>query len=252
MALFALARRDLLLKYGQSTLGFLWLVLQPLGYSFSFWWFFHQTHPQMPLGWGEAMALWAGLVGWYMVSRSIQDGSTSIFANRELLTKVACPLVVLPMASVMVSAFDTVLLVSMTLLGLTLWQGVDGWTIHGLLSLGLALGWFVLLSSALALWGVTFATHSHDIRMVLPFAMQIMLLTSPLIQPVLGPSIRDQWLVLYHPLTAPLLLIRHGLLGTPLILELSEWVRSALLLAVLWIGGAGWFQYRETSLMDRL
>src|SRR4051812_19753576 len=96
--------RDLKVRYAQTALGAAWIVFQPLAmmlvYTFAFSHLAKVSIPGIPY---PVFAL-AGLTLWIFVSRGFMIGSESLIANMPLVTKTACPRVLIPLAAV-VSVF---------------------------------------------------------------------------------------------------------------------------------------------------
>ena len=96
--------RDIKVRYAQTALGGVWMLFQPLAlmlvYTFAFSHLARVTIPGIPY---PVFAL-AGLTLWIFVSRSVALGSDSVLTNIALVTKTACPRILIPLAAV-VSVF---------------------------------------------------------------------------------------------------------------------------------------------------
>lgn len=96
--LVRLVRKELQVKYKNSTLGFLWSMLNPALYLFVFWLVF-----QVILKSGIpdfAIYLLSGLLVWNLFSTAVSSATVSITTNGALVGKVYFPREVLPLASV--------------------------------------------------------------------------------------------------------------------------------------------------------
>ena len=101
--LLNLVRKELRGRYKDSTLGFVWSLLNPLMYVVIFWIVFGLLLtggiPRYP-----AFVL-SGLLPWTLFATGITAGTASVVANGPLLKKVAFPREVLPLASVGAALF---------------------------------------------------------------------------------------------------------------------------------------------------
>jgi ABC-2 type transport system permease protein len=93
-----LVRKDLKVKYQDSTLGFLWSLANPLllfaVYSFVFQVVFKSGIPNF------GVYLMSGLLLWTAFQGSVQGAAGSVTGNAGLVRKVPFPLPVLPLASI--------------------------------------------------------------------------------------------------------------------------------------------------------
>ena len=85
--LFMLTRRDLLLRYRQTAMGFGWAIFMPVINTIVFTVIFRkvakiETDVPYPVFW------YCGLLPWNMFATSLKTGINSLFSNKTLLTKV--------------------------------------------------------------------------------------------------------------------------------------------------------------------
>src|SRR5438128_2019336 len=96
--LYFLTLRDLKVRYKQTLLGVVWVVLQPLLLTLVFTVFLglvvRVTTPGLPY----PIFVYSGLLPWMFISGGILGCSTSLTGNANLLTKVYFPRVLLPAA----------------------------------------------------------------------------------------------------------------------------------------------------------
>ena len=93
-----LVRKELKVRYKNSSLGFFWSMLNPLMYLVVFYVVF-----QLVLGSGVpyfAVFLLSGLLGWNLFSASLAAATGSITGNASLVNKVWFPREILPLASI--------------------------------------------------------------------------------------------------------------------------------------------------------
>jgi len=104
---FALVSKELKSKYKSTTLGFLWIVVNPLlqmivlTIVFSF-----IIKIQVD---NYSLFVFSGLLPWMFFSLSIQGGTSSLITNRDLIKKVPFPREILPISSVLAHLFIFIL-----------------------------------------------------------------------------------------------------------------------------------------------
>lgn len=89
--LYFLIWRDLKVRYKQTALGYLWVVLQPLSMTLVFAFFLgmlgHVPSDDVPY----SVFAYAGLVTWVFFTNAILSSSYSLIGNANLITKVYFP-----------------------------------------------------------------------------------------------------------------------------------------------------------------
>lgn len=96
--IFSLVKKDLRGRYKGSVLGFLWTFINPLLQLVVFTLVFSVI---MKAGYEQYyMFLFVALVPWMFFASSVQDGSTSILREKDMVKKIYFPREVLPIATV--------------------------------------------------------------------------------------------------------------------------------------------------------
>jgi ABC-2 type transport system permease protein len=150
-----LARRELTAKYKSSFLGVIWSMLHPLLYLVVFYvvfsLFLRNNIPDFPV------YLLSGLLPWTLFSSSIGGATESITGNAQLVSKVAFPQEMLPLATIRAQTVNF-LFQFLVLAGYLILFGFP--VLHkGLVLLPLALAVLLLFTTMLA-----FATASQNVR----------------------------------------------------------------------------------------
>jgi lipopolysaccharide transport system permease protein len=190
--LWALVARELKGRYRRSLLGPGWAILQPLIYMVVFT-FLRGVLDISSEGVPYVIFTFSALVPWTFFSNAVIRCGPSIASNASVLKKIAISREVFPLAGVVASFVDFVI-ASLILAVIMFWYKVPvGMSIFllpilvamsGLLAMGIGLG-----VSALG-------TYKHDIIFVMPFLMQLWLLTTPIMYP-LG-NVPERWQFLYQ------------------------------------------------------
>jgi lipopolysaccharide transport system permease protein len=244
----ALGMRDLRLRYRQTLLGVVWVVLQPLIAALIFAFVFGKV-AQVPTD-GQPYVLFAlaALAGWNFFASIITRASTSLIQNPQLVTRVYFPRLILPL-SVVPAAFVDLLVTVVAFLGLAFAQGRTPAT--PLLALPLVLALLGILALGTGFAAAALAVRYRDVQYLLPVAIQFALYACPIAYS--SSAVTGRWRALYfaNPLAAPLELMRWSLLGTPApsFNHLAYSVAAAL---ALWLAGTWTFRRIEQSFADEI
>lgn len=103
--LITMTRRDLLLRYKQTIMGFGWAILMPFTYMIVFSVIFTRVVPletEAPY----PIFAYAGLLPWNFFASSLRFAVGTLVTNRTLVTKVYFPREILPFSVILVSLVD--------------------------------------------------------------------------------------------------------------------------------------------------
>ncbi len=172
-----LASRDLKSRYRQSLLGVAWSLMQPL-FTLAVFLVFFTLLGQSPAvsGVPYVVSLLCGIILWNFFSGVLNATANSLPGNVHLITKVYCPRLVFPLATVIVGLAD--LAVSVVVLAAVL--------VYYRIAPGVALlllpGFVVMAALAALAVGLLMAALSvrwRDIRFTIPVLLQAGFFASP-------------------------------------------------------------------------
>jgi lipopolysaccharide transport system permease protein len=103
--LYQMTRRDLLLRYKQTVMGFGWAVFMPLLNTAVFSVIFTRVAP-LETDIPYPLFAYCGLLAWNFSASSFRFAVTSLTSNASLVTKVYFPREIFPISAVMVSIVD--------------------------------------------------------------------------------------------------------------------------------------------------
>jgi lipopolysaccharide transport system permease protein len=228
--LYFLAWRDVKVRYKQTVLGAAWVVLQPLCMMLIFSLFFGRLAGMPSDDVPYSLFAFAGLVPWTFFSTAVTMSGNSVVNSANLVTKVYFPRLIVPMAAVGAAMLD--LLFTFTVLGvLMVYYGVAPGP--GLLALPLLLALLALLALAFGVLTSALNVKYRDVRVALPFLLQLWFFASPIIYPT--SMVPPDWrgLLALNPMTGIIEGFRAALFGRKefdtLALALSAVVTLALL-----------------------
>ncbi|HUX89004.1 MAG TPA: ABC transporter permease [Chloroflexota bacterium] len=193
-----LALRDVRARYQQSILGVYWTVLNPLATAAVFTVVFSLI-AQVPVGATPyAVFVLCGLVPWNFFANAMNNATGSLVGMAGLLTKVAFPREILPLAAIVARLVD--LLVSfVVLLVIMLWYRVPfHWTIL-LLPIPIAIELTFLIGLGLLLSAANL--FYRDVSQLLGVILSLWIFLTPVVYPIDRVPPRLQALIELNPLT---------------------------------------------------
>lgn len=230
--LYYLVRRDLVVRYVQTVLGFGWAILQPLVTVAIFTIFFGRLADVDSQGVPYALFSLAAIVPWTYFSGGLNLAAGSIAGNFTLLTKVYFPRLFLPLSPLLAAFVDFV--IAFAILGVVL--GATG-RAPELEALALPLLVLIMLAATLGL-GLLLASlgsRYRDVRFATPFFVQLLLFVSPVIYAAEVVPTPARYVYALNPMVGVVEGFRASLLGTtafPWELVGMSAFGSAVLLAV--------------------
>ena len=222
--LYFLTLRDIKVRYKQTLMGAVWVVIQPLMTMLIFTLIFNKFARLDTKDIPYPLFAYSGLLLWTFFSNAVTTGTYSLVNNSHLVTKVYFPRVFMPTAAVGAGLVDLAI-ASLLLISLAIYYGVRP-------SLGaLMLPLLVFLAAMLALGTgmlVSALTVKYrDLRHALPFVMQFWMFASPVIYPSSIVPEQWRWILLINPMTGILEGFRAALTGQPF-----DWTMIAISAAV--------------------
>lgn len=171
-----LAQRDIKLRYRQTLLGVVWVIIQPLFtsavFALIFGRFGNLPSEEVPY---EVLAFIA-ILPWNLVSQSITRASSSLVRDMRMVTRVFFPRVIIPVSSTVSAALDfcvsfVVLLIILLIYGLPI-----TWRI-ALLPLLTVIAWLLAVSVSLLISALN--VYYRDFQYAVSFALQAWMYISP-------------------------------------------------------------------------
>jgi len=244
--LYFFARRDIKLKYAQTKLGWLWTFVQPVVMMLVFTLAFRKLGRVATESIPYPVFTFAGLTLWLFISRSIANGAESLIANSQVLTRTACPRLLMPLSSILSGLFDLAI-TFLILVGFAALYGIYPTWRFALAPLTILLAMTLVLGLSLILSAVN--VRHRDVRNLLPLALQLLLFLSPIAYPLntLGPK----WTTVFafNPLVGVIEAFRWSVVGTPPPTSLELGVSITAAVAFL-TGGLAYFSRAERVFAD--
>jgi len=179
--LYTLSVHRVNVRYKQTALGVLWAVLQPLLMMVIFTAVFSVLARMPSDGRPYALFAYAALLPWTFFATSLSNGTNSLVAHTQLITKVYFPREILPLTYIVAGLFDFAI-GFVVLLGLLAWYHVgltaQAWNLIPIVALLAA--WTLAVALFLAALQVRF----RDVGVALPALVQLWMFASPVIYPL--------------------------------------------------------------------
>ena len=244
--LYFLTWRDVKVRYKQTLLGVVWVVIQPSFITLVFSIFLGRLAGVPSDGIPYPLFAFCGLLPWQLFSHALTNASNSLVANERLITKVYFPRLVIPLSAALSGMVDFGCAFAV-LLGMMVYYGVVPtialWTIPG----------FVIMAAATAvgvsLWLSALNVEYRDVRYAIPFLTQLWFFVSPVVYP--SSLVPEKWRLWYglNPMVGVIEGFRWALLGkteAP-----GPWLAaSTVVTLIVLVGGLYYFRRMEKNFAD--
>lgn len=208
--LFFLALRQIKVRYKQTIMGALWAVLQPfltmIVFTIIFGNFAKIPSENIPY----PIFSYSGLVLWTYFSTSLSQAGNSLVDNSNLVTKVYFPRLFIPTSSCLAGLVDYSVAMCIILLMMVYYKFVPNIKI---IIVPLVVFTTFILASGISYWISSICVKYRDIKFILPFFIQLLMFTSPVIYPSNIVSEKYRWLLYLNPMTGLINAHRASLLG---------------------------------------
>jgi lipopolysaccharide transport system permease protein len=244
---FFLARRDIVVRYKQTTIGVLWALGRPLITMLVFTLVF-STLAKLPSdGVPYPLLVLSALLPWQFFSSGFSGAGDSLVGNAGLISKVYFPRLIIPTSALIVSFVDF-LVSGIILVGLMIWYGFA----PSFRMLALPLLILVAFAAAMGagLWIAALNVKYRDFRIIVPFVVQFGLYISPV--GFSSSIVPDQWRLLYslNPMVGVIDGFRWATLGGSAQLYWPGFLLSLFLVLAILITGIAYFRRVEKTFAD--
>lgn len=240
--------RDIKIRYKQTAVGVLWVILQPLLTMAVFTLFFGRLAKLPSEGLPYPVFYFAALVPWMYFNYALQMATNVVVDHQRMITKVYFPRLVLPISSVLSGLVDFAI-GFIVLIGVTLFYGIKPGPASLLLFPFLLLA--ILTALGVGLWLSALNALYRDVKYVMPFLLQFWMFASPVAYPSSLVPARWRWLYGLNPMAGVIDGFRWSLTGHGQAPTISVVVSTAAVLLFLF-SGLVFFQRMEGTVADRV
>lgn len=245
--LTVLVRRDLQVRYKNTTLGVLWVILQPLLSTVIFTLIFARL---LKFGNNQdnyLVSTFIGFIFWQFFSGSLSQAATTIYEQISMVKKIYFPRLYLPLTVVLRAFFDFG--VSALLLVAAIFFTHSQFQLLGMLAFILVALVFLIFTSGLSFIFAAFNARYRDFRHLTPFILQLWFYATPVFYPAnLLAATPLAWLNQLNPIAQGLQLVRNAIFQ-----NVISWSNlSVLFVASIFCWGFGFwiFKKMETTIVD--
>ena len=242
---YFLVWRDLKVRYRQTLLGALWVVLQPLLMTLVFVVFLGMIAKVSSPGIPYPLFLYSALLPWTFFSNSVASSSFSLVASAHMITKVYFPRSLVPAAMVTVRLSDF-LIAFLILVGLIIYYGVH--PTWALLLVPVLIAHLTVLAIGVGLSLAAVNVQYRDVGTITPVMLQLWMFVSPIVYPASTVPARWRWAYDLNPLAGVIENFRASLLGLPL--NLKSLLVSAIITTLILCYSALIFHRLEDEFAD--
>jgi len=241
--------RDIKVRYKQTMFGMAWAVIQPVMTMLVFTFLFGTVAKLPTDGIPYPIFSYTALLPWGLFVNALNQGSRSLVAHNNMVTKIYFPRLILPMASVFAGIVDFAIAFVILVFLLFYYQVTPAW--HLLWTLPLFLLLAVVTALGVALWLSAINVQYRDVNQALPFLTQFWLFATPVAYS--SSVISEKWQLLYslNPMAGVVNGFRWALLGSGNGPDAALWVSVGISVLIL-VSGLFYFRSMERTFADTI
>jgi lipopolysaccharide transport system permease protein len=245
---FFLVRRDIKLRFQQTVIGFLWIILQPLIQMLIFYVIFGVLVKVPTNGIPYQLFFLSAFVVWQFFTQVINNSAYSLVGNIGVIIKSYFPRLALPLSGIASSLVDF----AVSFLVLLVFLLLDGHypiTLRYLL-LPVLLVITIAFSSGVGLLFGALMVVFRDTKNFLAFILMMWMYVTPIMYPITLAPERFRILFYLNPMTSLVDAYRWVFLGQGDLPKISYFLISFLVATVIWFCGAIAFRAMENKIAD--
>jgi len=195
--LYQMTRRDLLLRYKQTIMGFAWAVFTPLLNTIIFSVVFTRVAP-INVGAPYPVFAYTGLLAWNFFASALSFSVTSLTSNTGLVAKVYFPREIFPFSAVIVSAVDFAVGGSL-LIGLMIYYHIPPSPALAFLPVVVAIEF--VFTAGMALWLAMANLFYRDVKYLFQVVITLWMFATSVLYPMDNFGGRLRILLSLNPMT---------------------------------------------------
>jgi len=246
---YFLTWRDIKIRYKQTILGILWIILQPLismvVFTIVFGNFAKIPSDNIPY----PIFVFIGLIFWEFFSSNLNSSANSLISNENIIKKVYFPRIMAPISSTFAHIIDLIP-IFIILAGLMINYKVS-LTVSILLITPILLLMLFIFSLGIGMFLAPINAKFRDIRYILPFFIQLGLFATPVIYPssLFGGSMK--YIRIFNPVAEAIEVSRSAFFHTKA-MDWTIFILSFLFSIITFLIGFYFFRKQEDKFVDIL
>jgi lipopolysaccharide transport system permease protein len=254
--IYFLIWRDIKVRYKQTLLGASWAVIQPVFQMVVYTLLFGNLAQLDAEGNPYPIFNFTALLPWGLFQKALNDAGRSLVSNRNMITKVYFPRLVIPISSVVSGVVDFAIGFCVLVGMIVYFHNIPGsgyqfaLNVPGLLMLPFFILFALFTALGFSLWLSAMNVIYRDIAHVLPFITQMWFFITPIVYS--SAVIPEKWRFLYalNPMVGVVDGFRWALLGKSAP-EATVWI-SVLVTVLVLVSGLYYFRRMERTFADTI
>lgn len=244
--LYFLAWRDIKLRYKQTVMGAVWVIIQPLSMMFVLTIVFGRLGAYQSTHVPYSVFAIGGLVPWFCFAAALSGSANSLVTEGALISKVYFPRLIVPFATVAGVGLDFFFGLGLIFTLMLFYGYTPAWT-----AIFAPLFVFVILITAMSigLWIAALNVKYRDFRYIIPFGLQLAFFLTPVVYQTSAVPPNLQWLYWLNPMVAIIECFRWTLTGYGTV-HAQLLAVSFSMIVLLFVGGVYFFRRAERTAPD--
>lgn len=246
---YYLTWRDIKIRYKQTILGVLWIIIQPLisvvVFTLIFGNFASIPSDNIPY----PIFVFIGLMFWNFFSAALTSATNSLLSNENIIKKVYFPRIMAPIASTFAHIVDLIPTIIIFVFLLIFYK--VPFTPQIIVLLPILLVEILFFALGIGMFFAPINAKFRDIRYIIPFFIQLGFFVTPVVYPTsfFGGSLR--WFRVINPIAEVIEVSRSGFFGTrPM--DWTVFLLSMVFTIITFIIGFYYFRTQEDKFIDIL
>ena len=245
---FFLIRRDIKLRFQQTVIGFLWVVLQPLIQMLIFYVILGVLINVPTNGIPYPIFFLSAFVVWQFFTQVVNNSAFSLVGNIGVIIKSYFPRLALPLSTIANALIDFG--VSFLVLQVFLLIDKNYPITYRYLLLPVLLVITIIFSSGVGLLFGALMVVFRDTKNLLNFILMMWMYVTPIMYPITIVPEKYRIFIYFNPLTSLVDAYRWVFLGRGDLPRISFLSISILIATLIWFGGAIAFRAMENKIAD--
>jgi lipopolysaccharide transport system permease protein len=254
--IYFLIWRDIKVRYKQTLLGASWAIIQPVFQMVIYTLLFGNLAQLDAEGNPYPIFNFTALLPWGLFQKALNDAGRSLVTNRNMITKVYFPRLVIPVSSVISGVVDFAIGFCVLIGMIVYFHNMPGsgyqfaLNVTGLMMLPFFILFALLTALGFSLWLSAMNVIYRDIAHVLPFITQMWFFITPIVYS--STVIPEKWRFIYalNPMVGVVDGFRWALLGKSAP-EATVWI-SVFVTFVVLVSGLYYFRRMERTFADTI
>lgn len=244
-----LAWRDILVRYKQTIIGIAWCVIRPTLTMLVMVFVFGKIAKLPSGGVPYPILVFSGILPWQFFSNSVTSASASLIGNREMISKIYFPRLIIPASNLIVNLLDFAISFGILFLIMSYYSFIPSLRM-------IFLPLFIILAAAISIGpGILIASLNvryRDFAHVVPFLIQFGLYISPVAYGI--EIVPEKWQLLYalNPIVGIINGFRWCIIGRNMVLYWPALISSIVISAIILYTAIKYFRATEKTFADKI